>query len=78
MQPAAPIQYRTVEEVVEDGPFYVLDRGGEATVAWDELPELDDEDSSSISNAMLATPSGDSNVPLYENHWPSAQMAWED
>lgn len=71
----APIRYRTIEEVVDDGPFYVLDRGGESTLNWDEEPERDqgqlfDPDAVSIS-------ADDGNVPLYENHWPSAQAAWE-
>lgn len=71
----ALIRYRTVEEVVEDGPFYVLHRGGGETMNWDEEPEKDqgqlfDSDAVSLS-------SSDVNVPLYENHWPSAQAAWE-
>ncbi len=78
LQPAerpAPFRYRTVEEVVEDGPFYVLSRGGTATLNWDEGPEQDqgqffDPDTVSTSPAGV-------NVPLYENHWPSAQSAWE-
>ena len=69
------IRYRTVEEVVEDGPFYVLHREGEATLNWDEEPEQDqgrlfDPDAVLIS-------AGDVDVPLYENHWPSAQAAWK-
>ena len=70
-----PIRYRTVEEVVDDGPFYVLHRGGEEALDWDEEPEQDegplfDPDPGSM-------PAGGSNVPLYENHWPSAQTVWE-
>ncbi|MDH5739248.1 MAG: methyltransferase domain-containing protein, partial [Nitrospira sp.] len=42
VRPAEPIHYRSIEEVVEDGPFYVLQKGGQATICWDELPELDD------------------------------------
>jgi hypothetical protein len=61
--------------MVEDGPFYVLHREGAAILNWDEEPERDqgrlfDPDAVSAS-------SGDANVPLYENHWPSAQAAWE-
>ena len=74
--PADPIQYRSIEEVVEDGPFYVLSKGTQATVAWDELPELDDGTLFNL-DAMLAN-SVDSNKPLYENHGPSAQVAWEE
>ncbi|MDF0673029.1 MAG: methyltransferase domain-containing protein [Nitrospira sp.] len=71
----APIRYRTVEEVVDDGPFYVLDRKGEAALNWDEKPE---PDLGSLFNSDAASLSaGDADVPLYENHWPSAQAAWE-
>ena len=76
VQPADPIQYRSIEEVVEDGPFYVLSNGTQTTVAWDELPELDDGSLITL-NAMLAN-SIASNAPLYENHGPSAQVAWEE
>ena len=76
VQSAAPIQYRSIEDVVEDGPFYVLSNGTQATVTWDELPELDDGTLFTL-NAMLANRI-DSNEPLYENHGPSAQVAWEE
>jgi SAM-dependent methyltransferase len=76
VQLADPMQYRSVEEVVEDGPFYVLNKGNQATVAWDELPELDDGTLFNLSS-MLANPI-DPNRPLYENHGPSAQVAWEE
>lgn len=76
VQPADPIHYRSIEEVVEDGPFYVLNNGTQTTVAWDELPELDDGTLFNL-NAMLAN-SIDSNEPLYENHGHSAQVAWEE
>ena len=75
-QSAAPIQYRSIEEVVEDGPFYVLNKGNQATVDWDELPELDDGTLFNL-NAMLGN-SIDPNAPLYENHGASAQVAWEE
>ncbi|MEK6784751.1 MAG: methyltransferase domain-containing protein [Nitrospirota bacterium] len=76
VQPADPIHYRSIEEVVEDGPFYVLSNGTQTTAAWDELPELDDGTLFNL-NTMLAN-SIDSNAPLYENHGPSAQVAWEE
>jgi SAM-dependent methyltransferase len=76
MRPAEPIRYRSIEEVVEDGPFYVLKKWGQATVGWDELPELDDGALFDL-NAMIAN-SVDPNGPLYENHGPSAQVAWEE
>src|SRR6185437_11297671 len=71
----AQIRYRTVEEVVDDGPLYVLDRGGEATLDWDEEPEQDQGqhfDPHTVSMSADAV-----NAPLYENHWPSAQATWE-
>lgn len=71
----APIRYRTVEEVVEDGPLYVLDRRGEAALNWDEEPERDEGDALDL-HALSTTPT-DPHTPLYENHWPSAQAAWE-
>jgi SAM-dependent methyltransferase len=76
VQPADVIHYRSIEEVVEDGPFYVLSNGIQTTAAWDELPELDDGSLFTL-NAMLAN-SIDSDAPLYENHGPSAQVAWEE
>ena len=76
VQPGDPIQYRSIEDVVEDGPFYVLSKGTQTSAAWDELPELDDGTLFTL-NAMLAN-SIDSNEPLYENHGPSAQVAWEE
>jgi SAM-dependent methyltransferase len=76
VQPADPIQYRSIEEPVEDGPFYVLSNGTQTPGAWDELPELDDGSLFTL-NAMLAN-SIDSNEPLYENHGPSAQVVWEE
>jgi hypothetical protein len=76
VRPAEPIQYRSIQEVVEDGPFYVLKKGGQATMGWDELPELDDGALFDLS-AVLAN-SVDPNGPLYENHGPSAQVAWEE
>jgi hypothetical protein len=76
VQPADPIRYRSIEEVVEDGPFYVLNKGNQTTVDWDELPELENGTLFDL-NAMLSN-SIDSNQPLYENHGPSAQVAWEE
>lgn len=71
----AQIRYRTVEEIVDDGPFYVLDRGGETTRKWDESPELDE--GAALDFDALPSTSTDPDLPLYENHWPSAQAAWE-
>jgi SAM-dependent methyltransferase len=72
---AAPIQYRSVEEVVDDGPFYVVQRGHQASLVWDEIPEQDER--LAFAENMDPTVS-DPDGPLYENHLPSAQTVWEE
>lgn len=73
MEEPEPVRYRLVEEVSDDGPFYVLGRQG--SVAWDESPEPE--------MAAPFEPSGscpgpaDPSAPSYENHGPSAQRVWE-
>lgn len=69
------IRYRLVEEVADDGPFYVLEQGREGIVSWDESPEPDAGPplDAGMSRERPHDPAG----PLYENHWPSAQRAWE-
>ncbi|HMS84012.1 MAG TPA: methyltransferase domain-containing protein [Nitrospira sp.] len=74
LEPPMPLRYRSVEEPVDDGPFYWLQRGGQQRVAWDESPELDD--GHPFSPEVIVSPT-DPEGPLYENHWPSAQAAWE-
>ncbi|MCX5720852.1 MAG: class I SAM-dependent methyltransferase [Nitrospirae bacterium] len=69
------IRYRLVEEVADDGPFYLLGRGAARQFHWDEGPEPDE--GPPFDRAKLKTGSIDSGEPLYENHWPSAQMVWE-
>ena len=69
------IRYRLVEEVADDGPFYVLQTDGEGSWAWDESPEPD-EGQPFVPEVLRDQPY-DPNAPLYENHWPSAQRAWE-
>lgn len=71
----APIRYRILEEVVDDGPLYVLHRGGKEILNWDEEPELDE--GLRFDPDAVSIPTGDVDRPLYENHWPSAQAAWE-
>ena len=71
----ALIRYRTVEEVVEDGPFYVLQKESQDTTAWDELPEEDGLQG--FSPDAIPTATADSDGHLYENHQLSAQAAWE-
>ncbi|MBK8274976.1 MAG: methyltransferase domain-containing protein [Nitrospira sp.] len=74
LEPPTLVRYQSVEEPVEDGPFYLLQWGSEQTVAWDESPEPDD--GRPFSPETIAT-FPDAENPLYENHWPSAQTAWE-
>jgi SAM-dependent methyltransferase len=75
VEPPEPIRYRLIEEVVDDGPLYVVQKGRGSTLMWDESPEID-EGRVFDRNAVVAAPR-DSDRPLYENHWPSAQTAWE-
>lgn len=69
------IRYRLVEEVSDDGPFYLLGKGESRQLQWDESPERDE--GRSFDRDRLKTDSTDPGVPLYENHWPSAQRVWE-
>ena len=69
------IRYRLVEEIADDGPFYVLGRGMSHQLLWDESPEPDE--GRPFDRATLKTGLTDPDAPLYENHWPSAQRAWE-
>ena len=69
------IRYPLVEEVTDDGPFYVLGVGASEQFHWDELPEPDE--GRPFDRTELKTRSTDSDAPLYENHWPSAQRVWE-
>jgi SAM-dependent methyltransferase len=74
MEPSIPVRYHSVEERVDDGPFYCVQRGNQERVAWDEAPEPDN--GRPFSPEAIAIPT-DLETPLYENHWPSAQVAWE-
>jgi SAM-dependent methyltransferase len=69
------IRYRLVEEIADDGPFYVLGRGASGQLLWDESPEPDE--GRPFDRATLKTGLTDPDLPLYENHWPSAQRVWE-
>ena len=69
------IRYSLVEEMIDDGPFYVVGRGPSHRLLWDESPEPDE--GPPLDRALLKTGSSDPGTPLYENHWPSAQYAWE-
>ena len=69
------IRYFLVEEIADDGPFYLLGRGASPQLHWDESPELDE--GRPFDRTKLNTDSTDPDAPLYENHWPSAQRVWE-
>lgn len=70
-----PVRYQSVEEVVDDGPLYMLQKGSGPSPDWDESPEPDE--GRPFDRNMVQSKSGDAEAPLFENHWPSAQMAWE-
>jgi SAM-dependent methyltransferase len=69
------IRYRLVEEIADDGPLYLLGKGAPSHLLWDESPESDE--GRPFDRATLKTGLPDPDAPLYENHWPSAQLAWE-
>ena len=69
------IRYSLVEDVSDDGPFYVLRKGEGRVVAWDEQPEPDV--GLPFERAHLKPDATHPDTPLYENHWPSAQQVWE-
>ena len=69
------IRYRLVEEVVDDGPLYVLGKEESRTLHWDESPEPDE--GRPFDRTRLEAGSTDPDAPIYENHWPSAQRVWE-
>lgn len=74
-EPPGLIRYRLIEEAVDDGPLYVLQKGSGSGLAWDESPEADGCRIFDL-NAGVSVQT-ESDRPLYENHWPSAQTAWE-
>ena len=69
------LRYRLVEEVADDGPFYLLDTEAGSTLHWDESPEPDE--GSPCDPMQCKTHATDQDAPLYENHGPSAQGVWE-
>ena len=78
IEPPEPVRYRLVEEVADDGPFFVVQQGGSHAYAWDEAPEPDE--GLPYNRAMRRSAPQDPQeqlIPLYENHWPSAQGVWE-
>ena len=78
IEPPEAVRYRLVEEVADDGPFFVVQPGASHAHAWNEAPEPDE--GLPFNQAMLQSvphDPHDQTIPLYENHWPSAQQAWE-
>lgn len=69
------VRYRLVEEVADDGPFYLLGTEAGSTLHWDESPEPDE--GPPCDHMQFKTDATDQDAPLYENHWPSAQCVWE-
>lgn len=69
-----PVRYRLVEEIAEDGPFYVVQKRSFCVLAWNEEPEPDE--GMPLHRGFLQSGPTDCDAPLYENHWPSAQEAW--
>ena len=74
-EPPELIRYQSVEEITNDGPLYHLEKGKPDITAWDELPEADNETLFDPLNPQRSPLVADG--PLYENHQPSAQLAWE-
>jgi tRNA G46 methylase TrmB len=75
IEPPQPVRYSLVEEVSDDGPFFVLRRGQEHAIAWNETPEPDE--GPPFDRALAQSQRRTADIPLYENHWPSAQRVWE-
>jgi SAM-dependent methyltransferase len=69
------VRYRLVEEVADDGPFYLVGTEAGSTLHWDESPEPDV--GPPCDPMQFKTHATDQDAPLYENHWPSAQGVWE-
>lgn len=75
LDPPRFVRYTVVEEIADDGPLFVLARGPRDSIGWSELPEPDEGVPFDRSRNASRTEAVDG--PLYENHWPSAQRAWE-
>lgn len=75
VEPPELIRYQSVEEVTDDGPLYHMQKGGAVLLDWDETTDLDD--SAPFDPSNLLRQSRDPDAPLYENHKPAAQAAWE-
>ncbi|MCI1278644.1 MAG: methyltransferase domain-containing protein [Nitrospira sp.] len=70
-----PVRYRSVEEVADDGPLYVVGVvPSEQALPWDELPEADGMPP--LDLAAMGSMQAQDDQPLYENHQSSAEQAW--
>ncbi len=77
LAPPEPVRYRSIEEVTDDGPFYVTGLGSSTNVlSWDESPEPDGVPPLNVEQLRVVRM--DPDQPLYENHEASAQQAWLD
>ena len=74
MEPPEFVRYRLVEEVADDGPFYLLGTEAGSTLHWDESPEPDE--GLPCDPMQFQTHATNQDAPLYENHWPSAERVW--
>lgn len=79
-----PLRYRIVEEISDDGPFYLLGRTADPAYPWSEEPEeASPGDLPQVAQLAAGTRPADSasadpdHAPLYENHSPSAQAVWQ-
>ena len=70
-----PIRYQLVEETADDGPLYHVQKGPAGLLGWDESPESDE--GGGFDPAAVHVPRANADGPLYENHYQSAQIAWE-
>ena len=77
LAPPEPVRYRSVEEVTDDGPLYVLGVvPPQAVFVWNESPEPDEAPTLKLEALRSVDVQGEQ--PLYENHESSAQQAWMD
>jgi len=75
LAPPEPVRYRSVEEVADDGPLYVVGVvPSERALPWDELPEADGMPP--LDLAAMGSMQAQDDQPLYENHQSSAEQAW--
>lgn len=56
--PPLPIRYHSVEEIIEDGPLYVLSRE-QPSQCWDEQPEPDDAPRLDLTSIMKGSLNGE-------------------